>query len=126
MDRDVEEIRRRAQERVAGRSSMVMDGDVIEELARAHERHAQRVREAAAPLGEVGRFNHLGETTEGRTVTAHYRASASDGPDSLKNSMVEIASAADKIVGGLRAVAKVLGETESDSVHSIENARGEF
>ncbi len=122
MDRGVEEIRRRARERVAGRESMVMGGDVIEELARAHERHAQRVRDAARPLLETAWGNHLGDTFEGRAATAHVRASASEGPESLLNSMMTNARVAEAIADGLRRTGAALKGSDDSSAVCIERS----
>lgn len=63
---------------------MRIDGNAIELLARAHERHAARLDGALDLLADVGMSNHLGDTDEGRIVTTNYRASAVTSERSLR------------------------------------------
>ncbi|MFC7753567.1 hypothetical protein [Tsukamurella soli] len=109
---DFDEMRELAHERIAGRRGMLLDGDPIEELARAHERHAERLDRAADGLREVGWKNALGDTVEGRTVTTNYRASATAGPQSLRAALISQADASRAIAEGLRAVHTELADTE--------------
>ncbi|MDF0530834.1 hypothetical protein P0W64_15685 [Tsukamurella sp. 8F] len=125
----VEEIKRAARERVQARlemqggEDMVLDGDPIEEIAAAHERHAMRVRATARTLKDVARFNYLGDTSEGRTATRNVRLSAVDHPESLYNAMMANADAAVRIAAHLREdKAELLGQ-EHQAQYEITNTR---
>ncbi|GAA4383430.1 hypothetical protein [Tsukamurella soli] len=122
MAEDVETIRARARERVAGRQSMVVDGDVIEELARAFERHAERVRKSILELTDVGRLNHLGNTSEGRTATTNIRASAVEHPRSLRASLMANEHGARAMADNLRAISGMIERADSVSEASIRES----
>jgi hypothetical protein len=126
---DIQRIRTQAKESndaVRGMSvdpGMQVDGDVIEQLARAHERHAERLLEAVQKLEGVGRVNHLGDTGEGRTATANYRASAVSGPNSFASAVMAQATVARQIATQLRETIGVLSGADADNAVNIGNAR---
>jgi hypothetical protein len=117
-----ERVRERAREGIEAVRGMSVDGDVIEQLALAHERHADRLEAAARTLERVGDVNHLGDTAEGRTATANYRASALTGEKSFATAITRHAAASRQIAAALRATGSRLAGADSDGADTIEQA----
>ncbi|GAB3125575.1 hypothetical protein GCM10027289_00040 [Tsukamurella serpentis] len=120
---DEERIREQARERIADRPNMVLDGGPIEELARAHERHAERLNAIVDSLGDVGRRNFLGDTTEGRAATHNLGVAVHDHDLSLVRSVSWQAEQATMIAQSLRQIAKDLEDTELQNVDGIGEVR---
>lgn len=115
---DADKIRDEAQQRIADRPNMVLDGDPIEELAKAHERHATRIAKIIDSLDEVGRTNYLGDTVEGRAATYNIGVAVRDHEHSVVQNLVREAAEARTIAAALRQIGTDIGTTE------LENAAG--
>lgn len=115
---EADKIRDEAQQRIADRPNMVLDGDPIEELAKSHDRHAARLKEIIQSLDQVGRTNYLGDTVEGRGATFNLCVAVHNHEHSVVQNLEREAGEARTIAAALRQIAKDLGDTE------IENAEG--
>ncbi len=115
---DADKIRQEAEQRIADRPNMVLKGDPIEELAKAHDRHADRVEAIVDSLREVGRTNNLGDTVEGRAATHNIVVAVHDHEHSVVQNLVRESAEARTIAAALRQIAKDIGDTE------LENAEG--
>lgn len=115
---ETDKIRDEAQQRIADRPNMVLNGDPIEELAKSHDRHAARLKEIIQSLDQVGRTNYLGDTVEGRGATFNLCVAVHNHEHSVVQNLEREASEARTIAAALRQIAKDLGDTE------IENAEG--
>lgn len=122
---DADEIRQEAEQRIADRPNMVLDGDPIEELAKAHERHAKRLDLLIESLHSVGRVNYLGDTVEGRAATYNLGVAVHDHEQSVVQNYTREAAEARTIAAALRQIAKDLGDTELENVAGIGMVRGE-
>lgn len=120
---EVDNLREWARERIAGRSMMLIDGDPIGALARAHERHAERLEAALGDVRSVGIANGLGETSEGRTATRNYRQSAVDGESSFTTAVTAQAEASRRIAERLRETRASLQGQDSDGAVTINPVR---
>ncbi len=116
---DQERIREEAERRIADRPNMVLDGDPIEELAKAHERHADRLKAIVDSLSEVGRTNYLGDTVEGRAATFNICVAVHDHEHSVVQNLQREADEAKTIAAALRQIARDLGNTELENVAGI-------
>ncbi|BDH58198.1 hypothetical protein [Tsukamurella sp. PLM1] len=119
---EADKIRDEARERIAGRPTMVLDGDPVEELAKAHDRHAARLEAIVRELRFVGRENHLGNTSEGEAATHNIVVAVHDHERSVVKSTEEQASRARYIAGALRQIGADLTDTEVDNQHAITAA----
>ena len=119
---DVDRIRDDARERIAGRASMVLDGEPIEELAKAHERHAERLDAIVKSLQYVGRENHLGATSEGQAATHNIVVAVHDHERSVVNTIYEQADQARYIARALRQIQPDIAATESENRSQITAA----
>lgn len=122
MDPETELMITIARGRIANRPNVVVDGNPQEEIARALERHAQRLREAAAGLMEVGNKNHLGPTEEGEAATHNIRVAAVTHSRSVYNTLLDQADSAEDIADGVRQTRLELERTERASVWLISQA----
>ena len=122
MGEDVDRVRNSAQGRVSEYRGMLVTGDVIEQLAQAHELHAERLTNAIRHLVGIGRRNDLGDTGEGRTVTANYRQSAVDGDQSFLGVVRGQAAESRRIAQMLRKTGDVLESADDDSATEIAGA----
>lgn len=116
---DVDKIRDEARERIAGRPSMVLDGEPIEELAKAHERHAERLEAIVRDLRFVGRENHLGNTSEGIAATHNIGVAVHDHDRSVVATIKEQATQARYIAGALRQIDTDIKDTETENRRQI-------
>ncbi len=121
---DQDRIRDEARRRIADRPNMVLDGDPIEELARAHERHAERLSAIIDSLEHVGRTNHLGDTVEGRAATHNLGVAVHDHEQSMVQTLRGEIAEATTIAAALRQIAKDLGDAELENVANIGMVRG--
>ncbi|GAA0995808.1 hypothetical protein GCM10009551_061430 [Nocardiopsis tropica] len=110
-----EKIREEAMKRIADRPVMVRDGDAIEELARAHERHAERLDAIIEELFRIGNVNHLGDTVEGHSATSNIRAAVRDDPNSVAETIKRQAAKARHIAASLREIDRRTSTTEETS-----------
>ncbi|MCS3780345.1 hypothetical protein [Tsukamurella ocularis] len=115
---EADKIRQEAEQRIADRPNMVLKGDPIEELALAHERHADRMDLIIKSLESVGRVNYLGDTVEGRGATYNLRVAVHDHEHSVVQNYAREVAEARVIAAALRQIAKDIGDTE------LENAEG--
>ncbi|CAM3604380.1 hypothetical protein ACXYTP_01260 [Tsukamurella ocularis] len=120
---EADKIRDEARQRIADRPSMVLDGDPIEELAKAHDRHANRLDVIADSLVDVGRVNHLGNTVEGRAATYNINVAVHDHEHSVEQNLRREAAEARTIAAALRQIAKDIGDTELENVAGIGAVR---
>ena len=120
---EAEKIRREAEERIADRPNMVLKGDPIEELAKAHDRHAERLRVAIRSLDHVGRTNYLGDTVEGRAATYNIGVAVHDHENSVVQNFTREVQEAEVIAAALRQIAKDLGDTELENSEGIGKVR---
>ncbi|ADG79519.1 PE domain-containing protein OS=Tsukamurella paurometabola (strain ATCC 8368 / DSM / CCUG 35730/ CIP 100753 / JCM 10117 / KCTC 9821 / NBRC 16120 / NCIMB 702349 / NCTC 13040) OX=521096 GN=Tpau_2921 PE=4 SV=1 [Tsukamurella paurometabola] len=109
-----------AQAAIADRPNMVMDGNPHEELARALERHAERITEAAKGLREVGRINYLGPTVEGEAATYNIRLGAVEHEQSLRSTYLAQATEARALAESIRATGRRILRTEGVSADEID------
>lgn len=117
---DADKIRQEAEQRIADRPNMVLDGDPIEELAKAHERHANRLDALVRSLRNVGRTNYLGDTVEGRAATHNIGVAVHDHEYSVVQNFLRESNEARVIAGALRQIAKDIGETEQLNAEGIK------
>lgn len=116
---DADKIRQEAEQRIADRPNMVLKGDPIEELAKAHERHAARLKELVVTLRDVGQTNYLGDTVEGRAATYNLCVAVHDHEYSVVQNFLREAGEAVTIAAALRQIAKDLGNTERANADGI-------
>lgn len=116
---DVDRIRDEAHERIAARPNMVLDGEPIEELARAHERHATRLDEIVDELANIGTNNYLGDTSEGRAATENIHIAVNTHDRSVANTIREQARQARVIASALRQIDRDIRSTESENQAAI-------
>lgn len=119
---DADRVRDEARERIAGHPSMVLDGEPIEELAKAHERHATRLEGILKDLADVGTNNYLGETSEGRAATHNIHVAVNSHERSVANTIAEQASQARLIASALRQIGKDIRDTEEYNRETISQA----
>ncbi|CAM3907079.1 MULTISPECIES: hypothetical protein [Tsukamurella] len=117
-----EKIREEAMKRIADRPVMVRDGDAIEELARAHERHAERIIAIANELRDVGAVNYLGNTVEGHAATNNIRAAVHTDPRSVTETLRTQARTARHIAESLREIGRRIDRTETQNQTTIQNS----
>ncbi|MBS4104426.1 hypothetical protein KFZ73_24755 [Tsukamurella paurometabola] len=115
---DQDRIRDEAQQRIVDRPIMVLNGDPIEELALAHDRHANRLDVIADSLVDVGKVNYLGDVVEGRAATYNINVAVHGHEHSVEQNLRREAAEARTISAALRQIAKDIGDTE------LENAAG--
>ncbi|AUN40053.1 hypothetical protein [Tsukamurella tyrosinosolvens] len=120
---EADKIREEAQKRIADRPNMVLDGDPIEELAKAHDRHAERLEAIIESLGWVGRNNYLGDTVEGRAATYNIGVAVHDHEHSVVQNFTRELGEARTIASALRQIAKDIGTTELRNVEGIGAVR---
>ncbi|NMD56323.1 MULTISPECIES: hypothetical protein [Tsukamurella] len=116
---DADKIREEAVQRIADRPNMVLKGDPIEELAKAHERHAARLKQLMVTLRDVCRTNYLGDTIEGRAATYNLGVAVHDHEHSVVQNFQREAAEALSIAAALRQIAKDIGDTELASAEGI-------
>lgn len=119
---EAERIRSDARERVSARPSMVLDGDPVEELARAHERHAERLEAIVEDLAGVGRQSFLGDTSEGRAATHNIGVAVHDHPDSVVGTIQRQAAQARFIATSLREIDRAVRAEEAENRAVIDAA----
>ncbi|VDR41379.1 Uncharacterised protein [Tsukamurella paurometabola] len=120
---DQDRIRDEAQRRIVDRPIMVLNGDPIEELAKAHDRHAERLRAAIRSLGHVGRTNYLGDSVEGRAATHNIGVAVHDHENSVVQNFTREVREAEVIAAALRQIAKDIGDTELENAEGIGKVR---
>lgn len=120
---EADKIRDEAHQRIADRPNMVLDGDPIEELAKAHDRHAKRLDAIIVSLDRVGRVNYLGDTIEGRAATYNIGVAVHDHDHSVVQNFAREAAESRTIAGALRQIAKDLGDTELENADGIGKVR---
>ncbi len=103
---------------------MVSDGNPQEQLARAFERHAERIVAAAFGLREVGQQNFLGPTVEGEAASFNIRHGAYQHDRSLYNTVRAQATEARSIAKALRRIGKQILRTEGSSEAEISRVIG--
>ncbi|TWS22692.1 hypothetical protein FK268_18360 [Tsukamurella sputi] len=123
-DEDLDRMMALARVAIQDRPNMVSDGNPQEQLARAFERHANRVDSAAYSLREVGQQNNLGPTVEGEAATHNIRLGAYEHDRSLYNSMRAQAADARAIADALRDIGRQLLRTEGTSEAEIRRLIG--
>ena len=121
MEEDVDRVRTAAQDRVGEFHGMKVTGDVIERLAQAFESHARRLDNAVRAIDRVGSHNDLGDTSEGRVVTANYRSSATDGDNSFKAVVERQSREGRRIAGLLRQTGGMLVGEDAESAFDVES-----
>ncbi|MDP0398943.1 hypothetical protein [Tsukamurella strandjordii] len=122
MDPEMEAMIAIARERAKARPMMVVDGNPQEEIARALERHAERLRLAANGLFRVGTANYLGDTAEGTSATHNVRVAVVTHERSIYNRMMTQASAADGMADGMRRLRQDLERREREASETIRQA----
>ncbi|ADG77941.1 putative protein OS=Tsukamurella paurometabola (strain ATCC 8368 / DSM / CCUG 35730 /CIP 100753 / JCM 10117 / KCTC 9821 / NBRC 16120 / NCIMB 702349/ NCTC 13040) OX=521096 GN=Tpau_1312 PE=4 SV=1 [Tsukamurella paurometabola] len=123
-DGELAQIIDAAHEAIKGRPSMVLDGNPHEELARALERHATRLDEAAKGLEEVGQVNHLGPTREGEAATYNIRLGAVEHERSLHRTYLAQAVEARSLASSIRETGRRILRTEGFSQADISRVIG--
>lgn len=108
-----------AEEGIKDRPNMVSDGNPQEELARALERHADRITAAAVVLRDVGSVNHLGPTSEGDAATHNIRLGVADHERSIRNTYLAQAAAARSMAAAVRDIGRQILRTEGASEADI-------
>ncbi|CAM4013212.1 hypothetical protein GCM10009551_061880 [Nocardiopsis tropica] len=119
MDPEMEAMIAIARERAKARPMMVVDGNPQEEIARALERHAERLRTAARDVYDVGTHNYLGDTVEGVAATNNVRVAVVTHEHSIYNRMMAQASAAEGMADGMRRLRRDLERRESEGTDNI-------
>lgn len=109
-----------AQAAIAGRPNLVMDGNPHEELARALERHADRITAAAKKVYDVGNYNYLGPTTEGEAVTHNIRLGVVEHERSIRNTYLAQAAEARSMADSIRATGRHILRTEGLNAAEID------
>ena len=117
---DQDRIRAEAAQRIADRPNMVLKDDPIEELAKAHDRHADRVDAIVFSVRHVGRTNYLGDTVEGRAATYNIGVAVHDHENSVVQNLVRESQEARTIAGALRQIAKDIGETAQQNAEGFK------
>ncbi|KXP11882.1 hypothetical protein [Tsukamurella pseudospumae] len=113
-----------ARDGIAGRPNMVSDGNPQEELARALERHADRLATAAREMRDVGLTNHLGPTVEGEAATYNIRLGAVDHDRSIHNTFLAQAAEARSLASTYREIGRWILRTEGASEEQINRLIG--
>ncbi|WP_231855584.1 hypothetical protein [Tsukamurella pseudospumae] len=113
-----------AREGINDRPSMVSDGNPQEELARALERHADRLIEAARDVYNVGTQNFLGPTVEGEAATYNIRLGVVDHERSIRNTFVAQAAEARSMAESYREIGRWILRTEGASEEQINRVIG--
>ncbi|GAA1073201.1 hypothetical protein [Tsukamurella spumae] len=123
-DGELTEIIAAAREGIADRPSMVSDGNPQEELARALERHADRLEMAAFGLRDVGALNNLGPTVEGEAATYNIRLGAVEHDRSLRNTFLAQSTEARSLAETYREIGRWIMRTEGASEEQINRVIG--
>lgn len=118
-DGELTQIIEAARDGIADRPNMVSDGNPQEELARALERHADRLVSAADGLREVGAINHLGPTVEGEAATYNIQLGAVEHERSLYNTFLSQAKEARSLAATYREIGRWILRTEDTSEDRI-------
>ncbi|KXP12550.1 hypothetical protein [Tsukamurella pseudospumae] len=123
-DGELTQIIEAAREEIADRPSMVSDGNPQEELARALERHADRLEQGALGLYEVGDQNNLGPTVEGEAATFNIRLGAVEHERSLYKTILAQAAEARSLAATYREIGRWILRTEGASEEQISRVIG--
>ncbi|KXO97770.1 hypothetical protein [Tsukamurella pseudospumae] len=123
-DGELTQIIEAAREGIAGRPNMVSDGNPQEELARALERHADRLARAAEGLSDIGSLNYLGPTVEGEAATYNIRLGAVEHDRSLYNTFLTQATEARSLAATYREIGRWILRTEGASEDQINRMIG--
>ncbi|KXO93939.1 hypothetical protein AXK61_05235 [Tsukamurella pseudospumae] len=121
---EMTELIEAAREGINDRPSMVSDGNPQEELARALERHADRLIEAARDVYNVGTQNFLGPTVEGEAATYNIRLGVVDHERSIRNTFVAQAAEARSMAESYREIGRWILRTEGASEEQINRVIG--
>lgn len=113
-----------AREGIAGRPNMVSDGNPQEELARALERHADRLEGAAQGVTDVGQVNNLGPTVEGEAATYNIRLGAVEHDRSIQNTFKAQATEARSLAATYREIGRWILRTEGANEEQINRVIG--
>jgi hypothetical protein len=124
MSDELAQIIEEARASIKDRPVMVSDGNPQEQLARAFDRHANRLTEAANRLRDVGSQNHLGPTVEGEAATYNIRLGAVEHEQSLFNTFRAQAAEARSMATGLREIGRRIGRTEGAGEDEINRTIG--
>jgi hypothetical protein len=124
-DEDHERMMALARASIQDRPNMVSDGNPQEQLARAFDRHADRIDIAALELRAVGQQNNLGPTVEGEAATYNIRLGAYGHSHSLYNTMRSQATEARAIANALRDIGRQILRTEGASEAAISRLIGD-
>lgn len=123
-DEDLDRMMALARVAIQDRPNMVSDGNPQEQLARAFERHADRIDTAALRLRAVGDINNLGPTVEGEAATHNIRLGAYEHDRSLYKTMRNQAADARAIANALRDIGRQILRTEGTSEAEISRLIG--
>ncbi|WP_019200322.1 hypothetical protein [Tsukamurella sp. 1534] len=118
----IDAARDAATKRIADKPSMVKDGDAIEELARAYERHAERLSLVIRDLTDVGTNNYLGEVVEGRAATHNIKVAVHTHANSIVNNLKRQIEAAYRRADQLRGDDKSIRTTESANEDQVSRS----
>lgn len=124
-DGELTEIIAAAREGIADRPSMVSDGNPQEELARALERHADRLVSATEGLSEIGYVNHLGPTVEGEAATYNIRLGVVEHDRSIRKTLLAQAAEARSLAETYREIGRWILRTEGSSEEQISRVIGQ-
>ncbi|RDH11682.1 hypothetical protein [Tsukamurella pulmonis] len=124
-DWEIETIMGLARVAIQDRPNMVSDGNPQEQLARAFERHAERVTTAGQRLREVGQQNFLGPTVEGEAATFNIQHGVLRHDQSLYNSLRAQATEARSVATALRSIGRQILRTEGASETEISRLIGQ-
>ncbi|GAA1088053.1 hypothetical protein [Tsukamurella spumae] len=123
-DGELTQIIEAARDGIADRPNMVSDGNPQEELARALERHADRLAKAAEEMSDVGSLNYLGPTVEGESATHNIRLGAVEHERSLYNTFLAQAVEARSLATTYREIGRWILRTEGASEDQINHVIG--
>ncbi|MET9328589.1 hypothetical protein [Tsukamurella sp. NPDC003166] len=121
---EMTEIIEAAREGIKDRPSMVSDGNPQEELARALERHADRLVAAADGLNDVGSQNLLGPTVEGDAATYNIRLGVVEHDRSIRKTLLAQAAEANSMAESYREIGRWILRTEGASEEQINRVIG--
>ncbi|BDD83510.1 hypothetical protein TPB0596_32730 [Tsukamurella pulmonis] len=114
-----------AQAAIKDRPNMVSDGNPQEELARAFERHASRLMQAARDVREVGIQNFLGPTDEGEAASYNIRLGAVEHDQSIRTTFIDQATQAKSLAASFRSIGREILRTEGRSEEEINRVIGQ-
>ncbi|WP_019203779.1 hypothetical protein [Tsukamurella sp. 1534] len=123
-DGELAQIIDAAHDAIKDRPTMVSNGNPQEELAKAFDRHADRLDAAAGGLRDVGDQNNLGPTVEGEAATFNIRLGAVDHERSLSRTFKAQAAEARSIAAAYREIGRQILRTEGANEASINRLIG--